>query len=566
MAEIEIEQALKNVTQRMKQALLKRPEAHLQIPPRLVAVSKTKPPEMIITAYNNGQKHFGENYIQELESKGNDSNILEQCKEIKWHFIGNLQRNKINKLLNTPNLFMVETVDSKKLATALNTACQNRKRETPLSVMVQINTSGEETKNGCDPEEAGKIVKIIRDECPNLKLEGLMTIGAYNHDLSKGPNPDFQKLLQCQKKICEEFHLNPADLQLSMGMSNDFEHAIEVGSSSVRVGSLIFGARTYVNKGKGDNPETTIGTGLSRIRHMECADAYVNVLKSWKYSYPKEIHFVITKKALLDKIQATFACHFPLVTVTPQSRNSKASSGGLLQDNHAMTHAVQTNNSAMAATSGAMAEVRPMDVEMSDTNDSCPICLCDFTDKKTLDKCGHSFCSACIDHSFSAVGPYCPVCQTVYGKIIGQQPPGTMSTKKEKRSLPGFLECNLYKVEYEIPSGIQEKCHPNPGKRFYGAKRTAYLPSNKEGETVLKMLQKAFEQKLIFTVGDSRTTNMTDVVTWNDIHHKTNILGGPSRYGYPDPDYLNRVSLELETKGITPADVFGQKIKPKISN
>lgn len=257
MAEIEIEQALKNVTQRMKQALLKRPEGHLQIPPRLVAVSKTKPPEMIITAYNNGQKHFGENYIQELESKGNDSNILEQCKEIKWHFIGNLQRNKINKLLNTPNLFMVETVDSKKLATALNTACQNRKWETPLSVMVQINTSGEETKNGCDPEEAGKIVKIIRDECPNLKLEGLMTIGAYNHDLSNGPNPDFQKLLQCQKKICEEFHLNPADLQLSMGMSNDFEHAIEVGSSSVRVGSLIFGARTYVNKGKGDNPETS---------------------------------------------------------------------------------------------------------------------------------------------------------------------------------------------------------------------------------------------------------------------------------------------------------------------
>lgn len=305
-----------------------------------------------------------------------------------------------------------------------------------------------------------------------------------------------------------------------------------------------------------------IGTGLSRIRHMECADAYVNVLKSWKCSYPKEIHFVITKKVLLDKIQTTFACHFPLATVIQQSRNLTASSGGLLQDNHA----VQTNNSAMAATSGAMAEVRPMDIEMSDANDSCPICLCDFTDKKTLDKCGHSFCSACIDHSFSAVGPYCPVCQTVYGKIIGQQPPGTMSTKKEKGSLPGFPECNLYKVEYEIPSGIQEKCHPNPGKRFYGAKRTAYLPSNKEGETVLKMLQTAFEQKLIFTVGDSRTTNMTDVVTWNDIHHKTNILGGPSRYGYPDPDYLNRVSLELEAKGITPADVFGQKIKPKISN
>lgn len=254
MAEIEVGHALKNVIQKMEQALQKRPKTLPQIPPRLVAVSKTKSSEMIIAAYQNGQHHFGENYIQELEHKGNDSNILEQCKEIKWHFIGNLQRNKINKLLNTPNLFMVETVDSLKLATALNKACQ--KRETPLSVMVQINTSAEVAKNGCPPDQANEIVRNIREHCPNLKFEGLMTIGSFNHDLSKGPNPDFQKLIECRKNICEEFQLNPENLHLSMGMSNDFEHAIEVGSSSVRVGSLIFGARQYTDKAKGDNPET----------------------------------------------------------------------------------------------------------------------------------------------------------------------------------------------------------------------------------------------------------------------------------------------------------------------
>lgn len=100
-----------------------------------------------------------------------------------------------------------------------------------------------------------------------------------------------------------------------------------------------------------------------------------------------------------------------------------------------------------------------MDVDMPDateTNDSCPICLCDFTGKKTLDKCGHSFCSACIDHSFSVVGPSCPVCQTIYGKISGQQPPGIMSIKREFYSLPGFSGCGTYVLDYYIPDGTQK--------------------------------------------------------------------------------------------------------------
>ncbi|KAG7465602.1 hypothetical protein JOB18_043979 [Solea senegalensis] len=98
-----------------------------------------------------------------------------------------------------------------------------------------------------------------------------------------------------------------------------------------------------------------------------------------------------------------------------------------------------------------------------------------------------------------------------------------------------------------VNNGWQTEKHPKPGIYFTGSRRSAYLPYNKEGKDVLKLLKKAFDQKLIFTVGTSRTTGK---VTWNDIHHKTAIEGGPERYGYPDPDYLSRVREELKAKDI----------------
>lgn len=119
-----------------------------QIVPRLVAVSKIKPASLIIQAYEAGQRHFGENYVNELSEKANDPQILEKCKDIKWHFIGHLQTNKINKLLGSPGLFIVETVDSDKLADNLNKQWGKiRKEEAKLNIMVQINTSGEEGKS-----------------------------------------------------------------------------------------------------------------------------------------------------------------------------------------------------------------------------------------------------------------------------------------------------------------------------------------------------------------------------------------------------------------------------------
>lgn len=111
--------------------------------PRLVAVSKTKPPNLIIDAYESGQQHFGENYVNELVDKANHPDI--KIKDIKWHFIGHLQRNKVNKVLAVPNLYMVETVDTEKLASTIDSAWQKYKKhdDSQLKIMVQVNTSGE---------------------------------------------------------------------------------------------------------------------------------------------------------------------------------------------------------------------------------------------------------------------------------------------------------------------------------------------------------------------------------------------------------------------------------------
>lgn len=160
----------------------------------------------------------------------------------------------------------------------------------------------------------------------------------------------------------------------------------------------------------------------------------------------------------------------------------------------------------------------------ADSKDKCTICLCDFTDKKTLHKCGHSFCAGCIDEAFKHQKK-CPVCSQVYGSLIGNQPPGKMTDITQPMSLPGF-NCRTILITYTFSSGVQGSNHPNPGQRYRGTTRNAYLPDNTEGRKVLRLLRKAFEQKLTFTIGRSTTSGADNVITWNDIHHKTNTTGG----------------------------------------
>ncbi|XP_052089354.1 uncharacterized protein LOC127726055 isoform X4 [Mytilus californianus] len=185
--------------------------------------------------------------------------------------------------------------------------------------------------------------------------------------------------------------------------------------------------------------------------------------------------------------------------------------------------------------------------------DTCPICLEEMSGSKLrqLSRCNHIFCKKCLEECFKRM-PTCPVCNMVYGELTGNQPEGIMmECFQNDVHLPGYKDCGLIKIFYSFLGGKQLKGHPNPGKSYEGTKRVAYLPDNSEGQKVHRLLRRAFQQRILFTIGSSRTTGKEDVVTWNDVHHKTRIDGGPARFGYPDPEYISRVLDELAAKGIT---------------
>lgn len=200
---------------------------------------------------------------------------------------------------------------------------------------------------------------------------------------------------------------------------------------------------------------------------------------------------------------------------------------------------------------------KEMEVSMasqSDVEDAtcCSICMGDMVEKTTLERCGHAFCRSCLDQAFK-VKRACPVCRLVYGQLIGNQPAnGSMMVERDLGlELPGHEGYGCICIIYSFPPGLQAPEHPNPGVRYPGTDRVAYLPDSPEGNRVLGLLRRAFEQRLIFTIGTSMTTGMNNVITWNDIHHKTSIWGGARCFGYPDPTYLVRVAEELREKGIT---------------
>ncbi|GAA5899448.1 pyridoxal phosphate homeostasis protein [Sporobolomyces salmoneus] len=227
--------------------------------PRLVAVSKLKPSSDILALYDHGVRHFGENYPQELEAKAK-----ELPDDIEWHYIGTLQSNKCKMLASIPNLYAIETLTSIKSANHLHSTVSSLSppRSKPLNVFLQINTSGESSKSGLSPlssssdsssSEVLDVAKHIMKECKEtLKLKGLMTIGSWDHSHSDSAaeNPDFSTLLSTRSELVKRLKEEGVkelgeeeEFELSMGMSNDFEVAIRMGSTNVRVGSSIFGAR-----------------------------------------------------------------------------------------------------------------------------------------------------------------------------------------------------------------------------------------------------------------------------------------------------------------------------------
>ncbi|KAL1954097.1 hypothetical protein VTO42DRAFT_1752 [Malbranchea cinnamomea] len=245
----------KSVTSRIASASSTYAKRNSPKPVRLVAVSKLKPASDILALHSlpTSHLHFGENYLQELLEK---SKILPP--DIRWHFIGGLQSNKCVALArDVRGLWAVESVDTEKKATLLNKgwaerwargeeqACRDGV-ERKLRVFVQVNTSGEESKFGVEPgEPTVALCRFIREKCSELHLQGLMTIGAIARSKATTPdneNEDFVCLRETRDLVARELDLD-GKLELSMGMSEDFEGAIALGSDQVRIGSTIFGAR-----------------------------------------------------------------------------------------------------------------------------------------------------------------------------------------------------------------------------------------------------------------------------------------------------------------------------------
>ncbi len=203
---------------------------------KIIAVSKTHPTEYVVNAIKAGITVFGENYAQELRDKHQDLENLGVAQP-EWHFIGHLQNNKVKYI--APFVDYIHSVDSLKLADEINKQAQKNNRK--IKIMLQLNTSGELSKSGCEPDEALQIAtEIIKLE--NIDLQGLMTIGSFTDDENQ-QRKEFTILRNSLIEINEKLILNLKEL--SMGMSHDYMTAIEEGATMVRIGTAFFGNRIY---------------------------------------------------------------------------------------------------------------------------------------------------------------------------------------------------------------------------------------------------------------------------------------------------------------------------------
>ncbi|MDM1019412.1 YggS family pyridoxal phosphate-dependent enzyme [Acinetobacter sp. VNK23] len=197
---------------------------------QLLAVSKTHPSQSLRKMYQAGQRSFGENYLQEALTKIDELQDL----EIEWHFIGHVQRNKTKHLAE--RFDWVHGVD--RLIIAERLSSQRLETQKPLNICIQVNIDGQDSKDGCQPDEVAELVQQI-SQLPNICLRGLMVI----------PAPENSVAFADAKTLFEQVrsqHARPQDWDtLSMGMSGDLDAAIAAGSTMVRVGTALFGARDY---------------------------------------------------------------------------------------------------------------------------------------------------------------------------------------------------------------------------------------------------------------------------------------------------------------------------------
>lgn len=230
----QIAEHLLQVKERIVQAASRagRSSDHIQ----LLAVSKTKPLEAVCEAYAVGQRRFGESYAQEAATKIDTLREQGVCADIEWHFIGPLQSNK-SKLV-AERFDWVQSVDREKLIERLNN--QRPSGLAPLNVCLQINISGESSKSGTSEQEIFRLAELV-SRCERLRLRGLMAIPEHTSDEAVLA----AQMVRMQTLFTELAQQYPGVDTLSMGMTEDLELAIGHGSTMVRVGTAIFGARDY---------------------------------------------------------------------------------------------------------------------------------------------------------------------------------------------------------------------------------------------------------------------------------------------------------------------------------
>ncbi|MBP9095970.1 MAG: YggS family pyridoxal phosphate-dependent enzyme [Ignavibacteria bacterium] len=201
---------------------------------KLIAVSKTFPVEDILTVFNAGQIDFGENKPQEMKEKYDELQKGLNTKNIRWHMIGHLQTNKVKYIADY--VYLIHSVDSEKLAEEIQR--QAEKRNKVLDILVQVNTSDEMQKSGVDPDKTENLCRYVSG-LSNVRLCGLMTIGKFTDDknIIRGNFKDLKNLYDELKTSFPDFKY------LSMGMTSDYEIAIEEGANLLRIGSAIFGKR-----------------------------------------------------------------------------------------------------------------------------------------------------------------------------------------------------------------------------------------------------------------------------------------------------------------------------------
>jgi hypothetical protein len=204
---------------------------------QLVAVSKTKSAEEILALYEHGQRDFGENYVQELVEKR-----LKLPNDIRWHFIGHLQSNKVKII--TPFIYMIQSVDSIKLLLEIDKQAEKNQRVIPC--LLQIHIAREETKFGLDEEELQNLLSSLVSfrnlgKGGHIRISGCMGMASLTEN-DQITRQEFSKLHSIFENIKTALPSDPVNT-LSMGMSGDYQIAVECGSTMIRIGSLLFGAR-----------------------------------------------------------------------------------------------------------------------------------------------------------------------------------------------------------------------------------------------------------------------------------------------------------------------------------